>query len=46
MVYGGNVQEMFIGMKDVVDIYKFDEVNLEVWMVENVEGFEGLLMVK
>ena len=46
MVHGGSAQELFTGTKDVADTHKFNEANLEAWMAENVEGFEGPLTVK
>ena len=46
MVHSGNAQEMFTGTKDVADTHKFNEANLEAWMAEHVEGFEGPLTVK
>lgn len=39
-------QEMFSGTKDVTDAHKFNEANLAAWMEENVEGYEGPLVVK
>lgn len=39
-------QEMFSGTKDVAEAHRFNEGNLAAWMEENVEGFEGPLVVK
>ena len=39
-------QEMFSGTKDVAESHKFNEANLAKWMEENVEGYEGPLVVK
>ncbi len=39
-------QEMFTGTKDVAESHQFNEANLAAWMEENVEGYEGPLVVK
>lgn len=46
MAEAANAQEMFSGTKEVAESHRFEEANLERWMKENVEGYEGPLTVK
>lgn len=39
-------QELFTGTKDVTEAHKFNEASLAAWMEENVDGYEGPLVVK
>lgn len=41
-----SAQEMFSGTKDVAEAHRFSETNLAGWMEENVDGYDGPLVVK
>ena len=46
MTEAATAQEMYTGTKDVAETHRFDEANLAAWMEENVEGYQGPLVVK
>ncbi len=39
-------QDLFTGTKEVSESHTFDESKLDAWMLANVEGYEGPLVVK
>ncbi|MGY4504104.1 aminoglycoside phosphotransferase (APT) family kinase protein [Bradyrhizobium sp. GM24.11] len=45
MADGVRKDEEFSGTKPVEERHRFDELRLEAWMKENVEGYEGPLVV-
>ena len=45
MADGVRKDEEFSGTKPVEERHRFDELRLDAWMRENVEGYEGPLVV-
>jgi len=43
---GVRKDEEFSGTKPVEERHRFDELRLEAWMRENIEGYEGPLVVR
>jgi aminoglycoside phosphotransferase (APT) family kinase protein len=46
MAEGDTAQDLYSGTKEVAESHRFDESKLAAWMQENVEGYEGPLVVR
>ena len=46
MAEAPNAQDLYSGTKEVAESHRFDESKLAAWMQENVEGYEGPLVVR